>query len=261
MPVADGLYYFSYQNHGVDVPSLVLIHGAGGTHHYWPPQIRRLPGCRVFALDLPGHGKSKGDRGCQSIGEYSQHIIRWLEMVGLHQAVFVGHSMGSAIALNLGLDFPEWVLGLVLIGGGAQLPVNKMLLQEVSNSATYSRAVDMVVRWSFGPEAPEKLLTLASRTMTETRQSVFYGDLLACNAFNVTQRVDQINCPSLVICGELDKMTPVRANQYLANQIPNARLELVANAGHMVMLEQPDTVASLLINFLAHKHFHYGDIR
>jgi pimeloyl-ACP methyl ester carboxylesterase len=260
MPVANGLYYFTHQNRGVEVLPLVLIHGAGGTHLYWPPQIRRLPGYRVFALDLPGHGKSRGDRGCQSIGEYTQIILDWLEAVKLHRAVFIGHSMGSAIALNLSLEYPEQVLGLGLIGAGPQLPVNPILLEEASNTATYSRAVEMVVRWSFNPEAPINLLDLASRCITETRQSVFYGDLLACDAFDVKDRLEQIHCPTLIVCGEQDKMTPVRASQYLASQILDARLQLVAGAGHMVMLEQPDAVARLLLNFLAQNNFQYGEM-
>jgi pimeloyl-ACP methyl ester carboxylesterase len=260
MPVAGGLYYFTNQNQSVELPLLVLIHGAGGTHLYWPPQIRRLPGYRVFAIDLPGHGKSGGDRGCQSIREYTQNILVWLEAVGLHRAVFVGHSMGGAIALTLGLDYPEQVLGLGLVSTGAQLPVNPLLLEEAGNSATCSRAVEMAVRWSFSLDAHANLLELASRSMMGTRQSVFYGDLLACNTFTVKERLDQIHCPSVVICGEQDKMTPVRASQYLQSQIPGAHLDLVDGAGHMVMLEQPETVARLLRNFLAQYNFHYGEM-
>lgn len=250
MPAANGLYYFTNQKDGSNTPPVVLIHGAGGTHLYWPPQIRRLPGYQMFALDLPGHGRSRSDRGCQSIGEYTQNILAWLEAIGLHRAIFVGHSMGSAITLNLALDTPEQVLGLVLIGGGVKLPVNAVLLEEASNSATYPRAVEMIVKWAFAPAVPDNLRTLARRTMMETRQSVFYGDLLACDSFNVIERVNQINCPTLVISGEQDKMTTVRSNQYLASQIPNARLELIPGAGHMVMIEQPNAVASLLRNFL-----------
>lgn len=261
MPVANGLYYFTYQSQGSDVPPVVLIHGAGGTHLYWPPQIRRLPGYRMFALDLPGHGRSRSDRGCQSIGEYAQYILSWLTTVGLHRAIFIGHSMGSAIALNLAINSPDQVLGLVLVGGGVKLPVNAALLEEASHSATYPRAVEMVVRWSFGPEVTDNLIALANRTMMETRQSVFYGDLLACNAFDVTEDVNQVRCPTLVICGEQDKMTTARSNQYLASQIPDARLELIADAGHMVMLERPNIVTSLLRNFLAQDQFRYGDLR
>lgn len=238
---------------------VVLIHGAGGTHLYWPPQIRRLAGCRIFALDLPGHGKSAGDRGCQSIPEYAQNILDWMESLGLHRAVFVGHSMGSGIALSMGLDHPERVLGLGLLSTGAQLQVNPLLLEEASNPATCSQAVDLVVKWSFGPQVPENLLNLASRSMLGTRQSVFYGDLLACDAFDVRERLAEIRSPTLVVCGDQDKMTPARLNQHVASQIPGARLELVGNAGHMVMLERPEVVASLLADFISPIQYQYGE--
>jgi len=58
MPIASDLYYHVY--HEDNILPVVLIHGAGGNHLYWPSEIRRLPGFRVFALDLPAHGKSGG---------------------------------------------------------------------------------------------------------------------------------------------------------------------------------------------------------
>ena len=104
-------------HHQVELPPSYLIHGAGGHHLYWPPQIRRLTGYRVYALDLPGHGRSGGS-GQQTIDSYTTAVKDWLIEVNLHSAVFVGHSMGSAIALSLALNYPDHVLGLVLIGGG-----------------------------------------------------------------------------------------------------------------------------------------------
>ena len=61
MPVAADLYYHIYEGSEEGRrPPVVLIHGAGGTHLHWPSEVRRLPGYRVLALDLPGHGKSGG---------------------------------------------------------------------------------------------------------------------------------------------------------------------------------------------------------
>src|SRR5512135_2219935 len=101
MPTADELYYHIYEGgiEGEKSP-VILIHGAGGTHLYWPSEMRRLPRYRVYALDLPGHGKS-GGRGQQSIPAYAQAVLAWLEQIGIHRAVFVGHSMGAAIALSI----------------------------------------------------------------------------------------------------------------------------------------------------------------
>lgn len=94
MPFAADIYYHVYQE-GEYLP-VVLIHGAGGTHLHWPPEIRRLRGFRIYALDLPGHGKSKG-RGLQTITAYAQAVYEWVGAVGLHKAFFVGHSMGAEI--------------------------------------------------------------------------------------------------------------------------------------------------------------------
>jgi pimeloyl-ACP methyl ester carboxylesterase len=251
MPVAANLYYHVYEgSEEGQRPPVVLIHGAGGTNLYWPSEIRRLLGYRVFAPDLPGHGKSTG-RGMQSIKAYSRVILDWLGVVGVHRAVFVGHSMGSAIALSLALDNAERVLGLGLIGAGARLRVAPELLENAASPATFYSAVDTLVDWSFCSQTPEQLTELAAQRMAETRPSVLHGDFLACDAFDEMGRIGEIKQPTAVICGADDRMTPARYAQFLADNIPNAILKMIPNAGHMVMLEKPQATASALSEFLS----------
>ena len=250
MPTAANIYYHAYEGIGGGKhPPVVLIHGAGGNHLYWPSQIRRMPGLRVFAPDLPGHGKSEG-RGEQTIAAYASAILEWLQAIDIHQAIFVGSSMGSAIALHLALENPEHVAGVSLIGGGARLAVNPLLLQETSQATTYHTAIDRLVHWYFSPQTPEDLVQLCARRMGEIRYSVFNGDLLACDAFDVTDRLGNICQPTLVLCGSDDKMTPPRLSQILARSIPGAQFELIEEAGHMVMIEHPELVASRLAQFI-----------
>jgi pimeloyl-ACP methyl ester carboxylesterase len=208
-----------------------------------------MAGTRIFALDLPGHGKS-GGYGQQSIPAYARSVLDWLEAVDLHQAVFVGHSMGSAIALSLALDYPEHVFGLGLIGAGPRLRVHPEILQNSASERTFHSAVALVIRWSFSSQAPARLVELSARRMAETRPSVLHGDFLACEAFDVAERLAEIIQPALVVCGAEDRMTPARAGQLLIGSLPNARLEIIPNAGHMVMLEQPKGVATTLKTFL-----------
>jgi len=118
MPFAAGIHYFVREEGDVFRPPVILIHGAGGNHLYWPPELRRLAGFRVLALDLPGHGKSSGV-GLQSIRDYASSLMTYMDAVGLSRAVIVGHSMGGAIALTLCLDHAERVAGLGLIATGA----------------------------------------------------------------------------------------------------------------------------------------------
>ncbi len=73
---------------------------------------------------------------------------------------------------------------------------------------------------------------------------------MACDAFDETERIEQIRQPVLVICGNEDRMTPLRQSQYLAEHIPGAVLKTIPDAGHMVMLEKPQPVADILRGFL-----------
>jgi pimeloyl-ACP methyl ester carboxylesterase len=251
MPVEADIYYHLFEGAGEGQrPPVVLIHGAGGSHLSWPSEVRRLPGYRVYAPDLPGHGKS-GGRGMQSIPAYTQSVLDWLSNCGLHSAVFVGHSMGSAIALSLALDHPEQVLGLGLVGAGARLRVQSELFDLTCNATTFQGAIDMILRLTFSPQTSPQLIALVGRRMTETRPSVLHGDFLACSSFDEMERICQIRQPTLVMCGNDDRMTPPRYAQFLATNIPGANLEAIPDAGHMVMLEQPRAVAAALGKFLA----------
>lgn len=250
MPIASNIYYHYYEGSAEGQnPTLILIHGAGGNHLYWHPQLRRLADYRVFAPDLPGHGKS-GGHGQQSIAAYVESLLAWMDAIDIYSAVLIGHSMGSAIAMTMILDHPQRASGLVLIGAGARLSVNSELLEATSSNTTYHNAVDNIVRWSFSPHAPPQLTEQATKRMMETRPSVLHGDLLACDSFDETERLGRIYKPTLVICGADDKMTPPRFSQYLTDNIPNAQLKIIPQAGHMVMLEQPQLVREALLDFL-----------
>jgi pimeloyl-ACP methyl ester carboxylesterase len=247
MPIAADLYYHAY--HEENILPVVLIHGAGGNHLYWPSEIRRLAGFRMYALDLPAHGKS-GGRARQSIESYTETVIAWLEAIGLHNAVFIGHSMGGAIVQTLALNHPQHVLGLGLIASGARLRVAQQLLDLSASSRTFYNAIDEVIACSFSEGASDKLKELATERMGEVRPSVLHSDFLACDDFDERERLSDIQEPTIVICGTEDKMTPLRFSQYLVDNILESRLEVIPDAGHMVMLEKPQEVAQVLTAFL-----------
>ena len=255
MPVISDLYS-SYNTAEGDSgkPPIILIHGAGGTHLYWPPEIRRMPGHPIYALDLPGHGKSPG-RGMQTIDGYSEEVIRWMDQLQsrthISRAIIGGHSMGGAIALQLALNYPTRVAGLILVGTGARLRVHPTILSDSSNPTTYNKAIHAVLEMAFGPDVNPRLVELAGKRMFEIRQSVFHDDMVACNAFDCIDSVGAIRKPTLVICGSEDRMTPLRYSQFLAGAIPEAKLKVIPGAGHMVMLQRPQEVADEMREFLA----------
>ncbi|MBI5963812.1 MAG: alpha/beta hydrolase [Chloroflexi bacterium] len=251
MPIAANLYYFAHEmeGHAKKLPPVILIHGAGGHHLSWPPQIRRLADEKIYAPDLPGHGKSEGV-GRHSIDEYADDVIAFMKELKIRAAVMVGISMGSAIALTLALKYPGKVLGLGLLGAGAKLRVSPSILETAGNPNTFESAVDMINGNCFSPNAGQILMQLSKEQMMETRPPVLLGDFLACNEFDVVGQLGQINLPALIVCGAEDKMTPLKLSELLHNGIVNSQLHVVENAGHLVMAEQPDVVAELLKQFI-----------
>ncbi len=249
MPSVGDMYYFESQN-GADKPTpLVLIHGAGGTHLHWPHNLRRLTSYRVLAPDLPGHGKSEG-LGHQTINGYVEAIVSWLTDIGISKAIFVGHSMGGAIVQTLALEYPEHVVAIGLVSTGARLKVNADLLDKIAQPATFPKAVELVVQWSYAAGVDSKLIEQVKKQLLDTRPSVVHGDYQACNNFNMVARVKEISVPTCIICGQVDRMTPPRFSEYLAEQIPNADLTLIPESGHMVMIEQTEPVTAALEEFL-----------
>jgi len=259
MPVAGNLYYSYHHDIDVNKPPVVLIHGAGGMCLYWPPEIRRLSGYNVYAIDLPGHGKSEMCDGQQTIGDYAGYLLQWLGSIHVRRAVLIGHSMGGAIALAIAIHHPEYVVGLGLIGAGARLRVHPELLNYADDQTTFFKATDFLATCSFSPNTSPHLVELASKRLETTRQSVLYGDLLACNRFDVMDQLGSVHAETLVICGADDLMTPVRYAQYLASSIPHARLNVIPNAGHMAMIEKPHLVVESLLAFLKDISFLPGE--
>jgi pimeloyl-ACP methyl ester carboxylesterase len=227
-------------------PPIVFVHGAGGTHQHWLYQVRDLPHVPSYALDLPGHGQSEG-LGRDSVGAYADWLIAFLDAARLGQAILVGHSMGGAIALHVALQHPGRVAGLGLVATGARLRVAPALLEAIRQD--FQAAVALMGDWVFGPEAPQEMVRQGQRQLTATAPEVLYGDLVACDAFNVLDRLGEITVPTLILCGTQDRMTPMKYSTYLRDHIRGAKLHLVEGAGHMLMIENPGAVAQALASF------------
>ena len=227
---------------------LVLIHGAGGNLMHWPGDLRRLPDCTVYALDLPGHGGSPG-HGRDEIAAYADVVRAFVDVLALPPCVLVGHSMGGAIALEFALCYPGRLAGLVLVGTGARLRSAPQLLFGILDD--FAGTVDLMATWAHGDHVDPNTLRLYARRLRELDPQVTHGDLLACDRFDRTDDVARIAVPTLIICGTADRMTPVSNSTYLAEQIRGAQLLTLPGAGHMVMLEQAPAVADAIGRFVA----------
>ncbi len=240
MPAVGLPIYYSQQKADTSQPPLVLVHGAGGSHLDWPPELRRLPGTRVIALDLPGHGRSAGP-GRSDILAYAEAVSALLAALQIERAVIAGHSMGGAVALQVALHDPEHVAGLILMGTGSKLPIDPTLPQRIIEAT--EETVRWVVEWSWDPGVPESVKDLSRQRLLDIAPQVLQGDYLACQAFDVRDQLDRIAVPVLVISATEDRMVKPKFGMTLAERIPQARLVMIEQAGHMFPLEKAPLVA------------------
>lgn len=178
-------------------------------------------------------------------------VAEFLDVAGFSRAVFVGHGLGGAIALTLAIDYPDHVAGIGLILTGPSLPVSSSIIKNAANQSTLPLAIESLQKSMVGSQTPADLKKSLFKRLAETRQTLLLDDLLACDGFNLTGRLDAIRTPVLVLCGTDDKLTPIRFSEILSWQIPGAALQTVEGAGHMLILEQPQRLAKLISVFLA----------
>jgi len=236
-----------YAVHREEGPAVVLIPGAGENHLLWPSALRRLPNATVYAIDLPGHGRSE-TWGQEFIEDYAADVVKFVDAVGVERAVLMGHSMGGAVAQMIALTAPERVAGLVLLATGARLRVAPLILEGLQKD--FEATILQIGAWAWGPDADQRQVALSRQAAIETGPYVMLGDFVACERFDVRERLGEIRVPTLVMTGSEDRMTPPKLGQYLAEQIPGARFILVPGAGHMLMLEKPRRVAKAVREFL-----------
>lgn len=231
---------------------VVFVHGAGGNHLIWGNQLAHLAAvARPIALDLPGHGNSPGP-GYQSIADYAQVVAAFLKALrdkAPALPILAGHSMGGAIAQTVALTCPRLLAGLVLVGTGARLRVAPAILEGLQSD--FQAAVRLIGEWAFAPQAPARAVRLSQQAMARTGPTTLYGDFLACDRFDIMNHLGEIHLPTLILCGSQDKLTPPKYSTYLGEHIAGARVQIIPEAGHMVMLERPTEVSQAISDLLA----------
>jgi pimeloyl-ACP methyl ester carboxylesterase len=235
-------------------PTMALIHGAGLDHSVWALHSRWLAyhGRNVLAVDLPGHGRSAGPP-LASIAAMADWLVALLDALGVAQAALVGHSMGSLVALEAAYRHPARVRALGLIGTTQAMPVQPDLL--AAAAANSHDAIDMLSRWGHGfgaalggSRAPGTWITGgAERVLERAGPGVLHTDLAACNAWrDGAAAAASVACPTAIVQGSRDVMTPLRAATALAAAIRGAKLTVLDGAAHMLLAERPDEVLAAL---------------
>jgi pimeloyl-ACP methyl ester carboxylesterase len=251
----------------------VFVHGLSGS---WPNWLEQLPVLaarrRVIAMDLPGFGHSPMPSWPISISAYAQMLDRLLDVLGIDAAALVGNSMGGFISAELAISYPQRVERLVLVSAAGistydnrdalrALPVLRRAERILTAyTAWMASKSDTVARRARLREATLSVVTrhpsrlpaaLAAEQLRGSGKPGFIQALEANLDYDFRERLPEIACPTLIVWGEEDRLITARDAQVFAELIPDSRVVMYADTGHMSMLERPEAFNALLEEFLS----------
>jgi len=232
--------------------TILLMHGSGLTHIVWSlhEQFYASQGFNVLSVDLPGHGNSEGP-SLKSIEKISDWIKSLMLKINIEKIIIVGHSQGGLIGIDFTSRYPELIEKIVLVANSYKMPVNQDLIDLAE--AGDEKAVLLMMKWGYeGSKAfiggnPVKKIVNSARDIRE----VLAVDLNACNNYkNGENAIKKINCPTLCIFGDLDKMVPVKVGLKMSEQITNSETKIISDCGHMIIFEKAFEMRKLVKEFI-----------
>jgi len=239
-----------------DKPSILLMHGSGLTHIVWSlhEQFYASQGFNILSVDLPGHGNSEGP-SLKSIQEISDWIKSLMNNINISKIGLVGHSQGCLVGIDFASRYPNLISKLVLVAGSYKMPVNQDLIELAE--AGDEKSILLMMKWGY--EGAKKFIggNPVQKIINSPRQ-VQEGlavDLRACNNYkNGLKAASNINCPTLCILGDKDKMVPLDKGKQLAEKIKNSQLEILKECGHMIIFEKAFEMREIVKNFVEKNH-------
>ena len=239
------------------LPAIVFVHGAMNDHSVWTLLARWFAshGFAVLAVDLPGHARTRG-APLESVEALADWLLALLDAAGVARASFVGHSMGSLIALEAGSRKPGRATRLVMVGTAYPMAVSPALL-DAARSDPFA-AIDNVNVFSHSTIAakpsypgPGTWLHGASRALMRRLQlgqrdaNLFLTDFEACDRYRGgLEAAARVVCPTTLVLGERDQMTVPKQSAQIALALRAQTVSLAA--GHALMSEAPEALLGAL---------------
>jgi pimeloyl-ACP methyl ester carboxylesterase len=242
-------------------PTVLMLHGIGGGHLSFAPQVETLAssGYRAVAWDMPGYGHSAPIEPYTFKG-LAQSCIALIESLKCGDVALVGHSMGGMVAQEVVARRPELVNKLVLLGtspsfgkpdGDWQREFIKQRTAPLDEGKSMAELAEVLVPQMIGPGSLPEGVQLAKRCMGDVPASTYRRALEALVTFDRRANLPLIHVPTLIIAGEHDRNAPPAVMKKMADSIVGASYLEMRGIGHLQNLEAPDDFDGLLLNFLA----------
>jgi 3-oxoadipate enol-lactonase len=242
---------------------IILIHGFTNYGLVWTPQLSSLVhrGYQVILPDLAGHGRSAPATAATTVRDFTRDICALMDSLQLQRATLCGLSLGGMVAQQMAIEHPDRVDGLIVANTRATFA-----------EARYEGVIAGWIQLFEQPDGPRKrlqsvwpiMLNEAFRASAAGRATLAaWSDVLGSVpgsslsnvargmvAFDLRDRLREIQAPTLVIAGEQDKLFPPAESREISDGIAGARFAVIPGAGHLSSLDSADAFNALLCEFV-----------
>ena len=237
--------------------TLVLIHGLGGNNQTWETQVPILSQhYQVLTWDVRGHGQSDKPEGDYSAELFASDLAALLRTRGIGSAIVLGHSMGGVIALRFALDFPSLCDALIVSSSSAEVNPQATKYWQDLAAAVVKKGIEVVpfeptrvFSKGFVERNPEAVEEFA-RKRPVNEPSCYARAALAMSSYNFNDELGRIQCPTLIVVGDEDVVTPPGGSVKLGRLILGSKLIILKECGHVSYVEQPDAFSTVVLEFL-----------
>ncbi len=251
----------SYNDNGPDdAPVLIFIHGFPFNKSMWKMQVRALKeNYRVIAYDIRGHGNTESGNEKFSIELFAGDLIALMDKLEIDRAILCGLSMGGYIALTAVENYPERFDALVLsdtqcIADSAKAKEKRLKTIEIIKEKGISNYAATSIKNLFAPDSfntkKNEIENVREMIVKTSPQSVCNTLLALTERKETCSSLKNINIPVLVMAGKEDKVIPVDASMLIHENIKDSLLRIIAHAGHVANIENPEAFNFNLVKFV-----------
>lgn len=243
------------KDEGAGKPVLIFLHFWGGSSATWNGVTAILKSkYRCISYDHRGWGQSEKPSSGYNIKSLADDCLALLTKMELDDYILVGHSMGGKVAQYIAAQQPQGLRKLILVAPSPATPtiMPKDMHESMRNAYASTDAINATIDHVFKADNldPQTRLQLVEGIQKHTEDSrLGWPDIALLE--DVSAGVKNIQLPTLIIAGENDVIdSPQRLEEEVQAVIPQARMSVVSNAGHLIMLQEPQKVARLISDFI-----------
>ncbi len=251
----------SYNDNGPDdAPVLIFVHGFPFNKSMWKMQVRALKeNYRVIAYDIRGHGNTESGKEKFSIELFAGDLIALMDKLEIDRAILCGLSMGGYIALTAVENYPERFDALVLsdtqcIADSANAKEKRLKTIEIIKEKGINNYAATSIKNLFAPDSfntkKNEIENVREMIVKTSPQSVCNTLLALTERKETCSSLKNINIPVLVMAGKEDKIIPVDAAMLIHENIKDSLLRIIAHAGHVANIENPEAFNFNLVKFV-----------